>query len=278
MPLCLSTRIIRKLRRLAEPALVGPIPRPPWSPPGNPRDRLARQFIRGQGLEIGALYNPLFVPPGVRVTYVDRFPLADLRAQLQAHPHLRDRPLAPVDLLADGETLPGIAPASQAFLIANHFLEHVQDPIGTLRRQLEILRPGGVLFLAVPDKRLTFDRRRPVTPLEHLFRDHFEGPAWSFRGHLREWAELVEGFAGQAVDRRADILAAEGSPSIHYHVWTQAALSEFLEAIRRELALPFDLEALTPNPPLGESIVVLRKNQAMQSVRRRRLTGAPMSE
>ncbi len=247
------------VRSVAEPDLVGPVPCPPWSPPGNPRDRLARAFIHGQGLEIGALYNPLFVPAGTRVTYLDRFPLPDLQAQMQAHAHLRDKPLAPVDLLADGETLPGIPPASQDFVVANHFLEHAQDPIGTVRRHLEVLKPGGVLFLAVPDKRLTFDRRRPVTPLEHLFRDHVEGPSWSFRGHLREWAELVEGFAGKAVEERANILAAESSPSIHYHVWTQSDLAEFFGAIRRELALPFDLEALTLHPPLGESIAVLRK-------------------
>jgi SAM-dependent methyltransferase len=264
MPLRISAiGTLRKLRRMvhppAAPDLVGPIPRPPWSPPGNPRDRLAREFIRGTGLEIGALYNPLFVPAEARVTYVDRWAVADLRAQLRAHPHLCDRPLVPVDLLADGETLSQFALASQDFLIANHFLEHVQDPIGTLRRYLEILKPGGILFLAVPDKRWTFDVCRSVTPLEHLFRDHAEGPVRSFRDHLREWAEWVEGFTGKAIEERADILAAEGTPSIHYHVWTQTDLAEFLGAVRRRLALPFDLEVMTANPPLGESICVLRK-------------------
>ena len=36
------------------------------------RMRLARRFLHGEGLEIGALHLPLPVPRGARVRYVDR--------------------------------------------------------------------------------------------------------------------------------------------------------------------------------------------------------------
>jgi SAM-dependent methyltransferase len=255
----LTQRLARLYRRFrGKSPLVGPISRPPWSPPGNLRDHLAREFIRGSGLEIGALYNPLFVPPGVRVTYVDRYPVAELRAQLAGHSHLRAVPLVPVDLLDDGETLGRVADASQDFVIANHFLEHAQDPVGTLRRHLQVLRTGGVLFLAVPDKRLTFDAPRPVTPLEHLYRDHEEGPGWSYLMHVREWAEHVERHGGAALEARVAQLAAE-NPPIHFHVWTQEGLAEFLLDVRRRPALPFDVEAVVLNRVFLESICVLRK-------------------
>jgi 2-polyprenyl-3-methyl-5-hydroxy-6-metoxy-1,4-benzoquinol methylase len=35
---------------------------------------------------------------------------------------------------------------------ANHVLEHVLDPIGCLRRAYQVLRPGGILVIEVPQE------------------------------------------------------------------------------------------------------------------------------
>ena len=48
---------------------------------------------------------------------------------------------------------------------------------------LRVLKSNGVLYLALPDKRFTFDQDRPVTPYEHLKRDYFESPGWSEESH-----------------------------------------------------------------------------------------------
>ena len=69
------------------------------------------------------------------------------------YPELNDLPLVNVNIVDDGEKLTAFEPNSQDFIIANHFLEHTQDPIGTVRRHLEVLRPDGVLYMAVPDRR-----------------------------------------------------------------------------------------------------------------------------
>ena len=88
----------------------------------------------------------------------------------------RDLPLVEPDIIDDGEKLTTLAPQSQDFVIASHFLEHCQDPIGTLKAIFRVIKPGGMLYLALPDKRYTFDRERPVTPLDHLWTDHRTGP------------------------------------------------------------------------------------------------------
>ena len=128
----------------------------------------------------------------------------EVEGQLRAHyPDLRDKKLVRVDVVDDGERLDTVGTATQDFVIANHFLEHAQDPIGTIQRLLQVLRPQGILYLAVPDKRFTFDEGRPLTTLDHLIRDHTEGPEWSCESHFREWVEIVcqvveqpPGFAG----------------------------------------------------------------------------------
>ena len=215
---------------------------------------MASRFLRGEGLEIGALHSPLPVPSTCRVKYVDRYDVDGLRRE---HPQLRAVSLVPVDVIDDGEKLATVEPESQDFVIASHFLEHTQDPIGTVRRHLQVLRPGGILFVAVPDKRFSFDRNRPVTTLEHLCRDHEEGPAWSYLDHVREYAEHWN-FADEPLDDYVQRLV-DSNYSIHFHVWTQDAFVEMLSGIRHRLALPFDIEAVSSNDAIGETIAVLRK-------------------
>lgn len=217
------------------------------------RRGLAERFIQGRGIEVGALHLPLPVPSGVEVTYVDRFDTAALR---EAYPEMAGAPIVDVGVVDDGETLATVGDASQDFVVANHFYEHTQDPLGTLANHLRVVRPGGTLFLAVPDKRRTFDAGRPVTPLEHVVRDHREGPAWSRRAHFEEWVRLVDKVPEEQVAARAAQLEAEDY-SIHYHVWVPGAFIELLEHARHELGLPFEEEAV--HVALHEFVVVLRR-------------------
>jgi predicted SAM-dependent methyltransferase len=56
-----------------------------------------------------------------------------------------------VDVVDDDERVSTIGDATQDLVIANHFLEHYEDPLGALGIMIRVLRPGGVLYLAVPD-------------------------------------------------------------------------------------------------------------------------------
>jgi SAM-dependent methyltransferase len=215
------------------------------------RARLSARFIRGAGLEIGGLHQPLPTPYADNVLYVDRLPLAQLR---ETYPELAGQPLIEPDIIDDGERLTSLGERSVDFVIANHFIEHCQDPIGTIHHLLRVLKPGGVLFMAVPDKRSIFDRPRPLTSLEHVVRDHEEGPAWSMRSHFEEWVNLVD--ASKSVEE----LIAEGT-SIHFHVWTPSSFIELLEYCRKSLCFPFELEVVDLTD--GEFIVVARRTDAL---------------
>jgi len=227
-----------------ENQLLGPPPPPDVT--FDARGVLAWHFICGNGLEIGAAYQPLDVPPGTNVTYVDRMTLEELRGH---YPELAGG-IIPVDLVDDGERLTTVPDESQDFIIANHFLEHCEDPIGAIGSHLRKLKPGGILFYAVPDKRYTIDYRRPLTPLEHMVSDHEQGPERSRDEHYEEWERLVDG------SRSASDLEAAGY-SIHMHVWTEAEFLELLLHCRQRFGNNFEIEAFARSSL--EVVVVLRK-------------------
>ncbi len=96
-----------------------------------------------------------------------------------------------VDVVDDGERLDAIDDASQGFLVANHMLEHCENPLGTLRNHLRKVAPGGWLFYAMPDMRCCFDSVRPLTRFDHLVADDADGGRGSREGHFLEWAKLI---------------------------------------------------------------------------------------
>jgi SAM-dependent methyltransferase len=229
------------------------------------RAELAYRYLAGKGLEIGALNWPLDLPAGAEASTVDRMTLEELREE---YPELAGRELAKVDIIDDGERLVSIPDVSQDFIVANHFLEHTEDPIGTIKTHLGKLKPGGVLFYAVPDKRYTFDVRRQTTPVEHVIRDHEEGPEGSRAEHYDEWVLLAEESPYDREDaifpEHAEMysrdLEASGF-SIHFHVWTGSTFLEFLLECRRRLEEGFEIEATCRRGI--ELVVVLRKAGAL---------------
>jgi predicted SAM-dependent methyltransferase len=216
------------------------------------RYALASRYLKGTGLEIGALHYPLKVPTGVTVKYVDRYSNQELR---EHYPELASVPFVPVSIVDDGEKLRKVKANSQDFIIANHFIEHTQDPIGTIKTHLGKLKDGGVLYLAVPDKRYTFDYDRPVTPLVHLVKDYRKGPAYGRRAHYQEWVKLVEK-EKKDVPGRVRFLMDEDY-SIHFHVWTNADFAAMLAHAKNDLKLPLELEAIQKNH--HEFICIIRK-------------------
>jgi predicted SAM-dependent methyltransferase len=215
------------------------------------RKDVALRFLKGDGIEIGALDFPLRLPRGARVRYVDYLDADGLRQVHSATLH-EERPLVVPDVIDDGARLKSFADASLDFVVANHMLEHVEDPIAAIKHQLRVLRPGGVLYLTLPDARESFDARRERTTTEHLLRDHREGPQVSRREHYVECARDIEGHGGDILAARVREMEAEELRS-HFHVWEPITFAGFLAA----LDLPFSLDLLQAG--VGEFLAILRK-------------------
>ena len=211
-------------------------------------------WLHGEGIEIGALHNPLAVPEGAHVTYVDHLPEERLR---EHYADLGDVPLVHVDVLGSAEDLSAFGADSVDFVIANHLLEHLERPIRGLREFARVLRPGGVLYLALPDKRQTFDRDRDLTTAEHLFEEDREGPEPNRWAHYLDWAVNVDKRTGTTAEAHARALLDQGY-SIHFHVWRPDTFLDFFLEVRRREALPLQLVAFAaPEAELDDEFILV---------------------
>ncbi len=240
---------------------------PPLSMPSPAviREGIANRFLAGRGLEVGALHNPLVVPRGARVRYVDRLSVEQMRVE---YAELGDAPLVSPSIIAEADDLSVVPSDSEDFLIANHVLEHMRDPIGALREWLRVIMPGGALYLAIPDHENPFDHARPVTTLEHLRRDYEARGrrAAENEAHYREWVENVH--PEMEVDQRAAHLAhlLAISYSIHFHVFDGALFTSLLAEIRGPAGAEV-VELVAPTAADSrEWIAILRRKDRVEQV------------
>lgn len=185
---------------------------------------------------------------------------------------------------ATGATVHGVD-LLRAPLPSGHFaavtlwdvLEHLADPRRALRRVAELLRPGGVVVIATPNRggitlRALGSRTLVVTPPEHLFLASRPGLAGAVAAegfltrrleasdlYLKEWVRLLRredgaesAGAGQAGARA---LAGDGRRSyVRLYEWLTAlpvfpALHSAANAVLRATRLGDQLLALAQKPP-----------------------------
>lgn len=215
------------------------------------RRRLA-VWLEGEGIEIGALHRPLRVPPRAHVRYVDRMSETELRKH---YPELGEQKFAPVSIIGSAYDLSQVPEGSLDFVIANHLVEHLDYPIKGLKEFARVLRPGGVLYMALPDARVGIDQGRPLTPLEHLLEEHRSGADVTRRQHYLDWVVLSEKQLADP-EKRADWLM-EMDYSIHFHVWRPDTFLDFLMAAKREVNLPLNVVAFAPPEFVGDDEFIL---------------------
>jgi len=216
------------------------------------REDLARRYIRGgSGIEIGALHRPLRVPQATQVRYVDVMSRDELLATHTSAVYGNPKWVVETDVIDECERLGSFADASLDFVIANHILEHTEDPIAALENLVRVLRPDGILLLTLPDAGRTFDGLRPRTSVEHLLRDHHEGPHVSRSEHYREWA-TVECLPEDRIAGRIAEFARDGARH-HFHAWEMDDFLKLLDA----LYLPATLALAQTH--LDEFAIILRR-------------------
>ncbi len=129
-----------------------------------------------RGVEFGPLDCPIVAKSDGHILYIDYTTAEELRARHGHRPGKDPAAIVEVDRVWD-ETLPRVLRDDLPldYAVASHVIEHVPDLVGWLGEVAQVLRPGGRLCLAVPDKRYTFDRRREPSDLASAMSAHLQG-------------------------------------------------------------------------------------------------------
>ena len=148
-------RILPAIRRRLPQA-----PQPPTLPPPSRFELITRPIdLSGLGLEIGPSWRPLLPKAGgYNVRVADHLDQAGLVAKYEG---VRPtKAIEPVDYVLTGPKLSDAIDERFDWIVGSHVLEHTVCLITFLREAEALLRPGGVLSLAIPDRRYCFDRFR----------------------------------------------------------------------------------------------------------------------
>jgi predicted SAM-dependent methyltransferase len=154
------------------------------------------------------------------------------------------------DIIDDGATLGTIRDGAFDYLIAAHVLEHVDDAISALKTWVRVVKSGGHIVIAVPDKRFCGEEMRPTTTVEHFIRDHEVGPHVSAEEHYRDFGLIVKGLSAEALEQ----YVREAEPMIHFHTFTLSSFARLLTAMEH---LGFELVEACLN--VNDDIAVLKR-------------------
>ena len=252
--------------------------------PLDSREYFAEKYLKGEGIEFGALHKPLPVNKDqCSVRYVDRHPVQvvlRLFPELKREAHRIVRPDFLLNL--DCDDFHVLRDRRYDFFIANHVIEHLVNPLRFLEKLNTVMAQGSILYLAVPDKRYTFDVNRAITSSEHLWQDYLQNTQDLSEEHL---LDFLVGITKDHVEpsRRArmyfnrnwlpwnwDSFARKRlyrlhrRRSIHVHVWDQPAFDELLAmAIERvPLQLRIVEQRRAPDTEAHEMLYILQKTAA----------------
>jgi len=132
---------------------------------------------RGRGLEIGPLNSPLVARDEADIRYVDVHDRAGLQDAYRSHENFPLEQIEEPDFVLLGRdgmrSLPAVAGAcTYDWVVASHVIEHVPDLVTWLHEVAEVLTDDGVLVLAVPDRRFSFDVDRDTTTVGEMLLAH----------------------------------------------------------------------------------------------------------
>jgi hypothetical protein len=227
--------------------------------------------LNGRGLEIGAYSQPTVLKSEGNISYLD---VQSREALIAGLPDKSEAcRIPPVDCICTSGDYASVVSGQVDYIIANHVFEHVANPIAWLQMVSRMLVVDGVLFLSVPDKKYTFDKYRPDTPLSHILHDYFSGVQTTSMEHVIE-SEMYydQEFIGRAmrVEERLNLARLRAAfdipmhPGWHCHVFQCETFREkilkplqFMGLIDYELVAFCGAQASTG----GEFSLVLRKRK-----------------
>lgn len=236
------------------------------------------------GLEIGPSLRPVVAKrEGFQVEIVDHLSKEELTEKYAAM-GLDTSAIEEVDYIWDGRSYCELTGKSSYYdyIVASHVIEHTPDLIAFLKDCSAMLKEGGILSLAVPDKRYTLDHFRTVTTVAEVIDQYLHKDSLGTVGTLCEyalhvckrggrtaWAKELDSVIPKKYESVHDLEFARRlyhdateKPEfhdIHQHIFTPSSF-RLLMAELRELELT-DFGIFLFHPTVSSEFVVQLKKQ-----------------
>jgi Methyltransferase domain len=220
------------------------------------------------GVEIGPLVNPVVTRKMGEIRYIDHVSTEALRLKYADDPSIDINQIVDVDYVWGEKSLEALTHTEAPFdyLIASHVIEHVPDLVGWLSEIRTILKRGGILSLAIPDKRQCFDCQRQNTRLCELIQaylsqsrqptsgqifDYYAGTVGTAKGEIT-WNGQLDASAGlrnlrslsTAWDLTEQAFASGDYCDVHCWVFTPASFLNLLADLAELGLLKFEVVQL----------------------------------
>jgi SAM-dependent methyltransferase len=139
------------------------------------------------------------------------------------------------EFVGDAADMAHLSANGYEFILASHVVEHIANPLRALSHWTRLVVEGGLLILVVPHRDGTFDHRREITSLQHLFDDFARNTPETDETHVDEVLRMHDlrrdpdlGGPDEFLRR---VKANATLRSIHHHVFdTDLALRMLLAA------------------------------------------------
>lgn len=219
------------------------------------------------GLEIGPSSRPAVSKAEGEIYYLDVVDEHGLAEKYRGSLYDQDAYTRIDFLVGEGSLSDSCGGRQFDYVVASHVIEHVPDPIGWLAQITDLLKPGGRLRLAIPDKRYTFDIHRPLSSFAELldcfhsrltrptYRHVYEmavsfvevDPGLVWRGGLPQPADRAAGL--EKWRRDFDLLNRGEYVDVHCHTFTPDSFLEHFDQMTQLGHIALDLEAIYPPLP-----------------------------
>lgn len=209
-----------------------------------------------RGLEIGPFDRPFFTKTETDVVFLDYRQTDEARIYAEVAPGHSPEFVVDIDYVVpawgDWSAVPGDA---FDWVLSSHALEHCPNLIGFLHTVASKLKAGGLLVSVLPDKRRTFDARRPLSTMGLFIEDHmldrkvpraqavFDLTYYSKMFSAEEMREISFDMASNnrnfAVAYREATRARDGYVDTHNYVFTSSSFESIITELCDMKMIPF---------------------------------------
>lgn len=176
--------------------------------------------LRGDILEISPFFQPFPLNDKTNIIYIDKCSREELlEVKKQNKIEIENDNIIEPNVIIDTHCL---CFKDETFdnVVNSHVFEHLYNPIKALGEWIRVLKRNGFLYIVVPDKTLTFDKDREITPESHIVDDYNQNMNHAEFNHYLDAFGHNKEIASDHFNKRSDI---------HLHTFTHESLISLLE-------------------------------------------------